>query len=36
MNKKQRQSLILKIISQNEVETQNDLQLLLEEKGVSV
>ncbi len=36
MNKKQRQSLILKIISQNEVETQNDLQELLMKRNVSV
>lgn len=36
MNKKQRQSMILKIISQNEVETQADLQQLLLEKKVSV
>ncbi len=36
MNKKQRQSLILKIISQNEVETQNDLQELLTRQNVSV
>lgn len=36
MNKKQRQSLILKIISHNEVETQNDLQELLNKQNVSV
>ena len=36
MNKKQRQSLILKIISENEVETQNDLQDLLKQQKVSV
>ncbi len=36
MNKKQRQSLILKIISQNEVETQTELQQLLLEQNVAV
>ncbi len=36
MNKKQRQSLILKIISQNEVETQTELQELLLKQDVSV
>ncbi len=36
MNKKQRQSLILRMISQNEVETQNDLQELLLKENVSV
>lgn len=36
MNKKQRQKLILKIISHNEVETQNDLQELLLSQNVPV
>ncbi|MCH5206693.1 MAG: hypothetical protein J1F09_07035 [Oscillospiraceae bacterium] len=36
MNKKQRQKAILKIISEHEVETQNDLQSLLEKQGITV
>lgn len=36
MTKKQRQSLILKIISKNEVETQNELQELMLKQGISV
>lgn len=36
MTKKQRQSLILKLISQNEVETQTELQSLMAKQGLSV
>ena len=36
MDKKARQAAILKVISENEVETQNDLQALLKHKGIIV
>lgn len=36
MEKKTRQSAILKAISENEVETQNDLRRLLKQQGISV
>lgn len=36
MDKKARQAAILKVISENEVETQNELRRLLEEHGISV
>ena len=36
MDKKSRQAAILKVISENEVETQNDLQALLKHKGIIV
>lgn len=36
MNKKTRQTAILRVISENEVETQNELQQLLKEQGISV
>lgn len=36
MDKKARQSAILKVISENEVETQNDLQRLLKREGINV
>lgn len=36
MEKSARQAVILKLISENEVETQNDLQRLLEKEGISV
>lgn len=36
MDKKARQTAILKVISENEVETQNELRQLLEERGISV
>ncbi len=36
MDKKARQTAILKVISENEVETQNELRRLLEERGISV
>lgn len=35
MNKKRRQAAILKIVSENEVETQSELQRLLELEGIS-
>ena len=36
MDKKTRQAAILEVISENEVETQNDLQALLKHKGIIV
>ncbi|MDE6726532.1 MAG: hypothetical protein K2J80_01170 [Oscillospiraceae bacterium] len=36
MDKRSRQSAILRVISENEVETQNDLQLLLKQEGIAV
>lgn len=36
MEKSARQAVILKLISENEVETQNDLQRLLKKEGISV
>ena len=36
MEKKARQAAILKVISENEVETQNDLQRLLKREGIDV
>lgn len=36
MDKKARQSAILKVISENEVETQSGLQALLKQEGISV
>lgn len=36
MEKNARQAVILKLISENEVETQNDLQRLLKKEGISV
>ena len=36
MDKKARQAAILKVISENEVETQDDLRRLLKQRGISV
>jgi len=36
MDKKARHKAILKVISENEVETQNELRLLLKKRGISV
>lgn len=36
MTKKQRQTAILRVISENEVETQNELRRLLKSRGISV
>lgn len=36
MRKKERQAVILKIIAENEIETQNELKKLLKRRGISV
>lgn len=36
MKKKERQAVILRLISENEIETQNELKELLEREGISV